>query len=133
MPELPSTSFSPQRCAELHNQLVARAVDASSVIAPFITHNAFNLPGTPTRHSDDPETPVTEYLSGDIIAFFEAIDTWRVGPWGFSDYDFDGEYSYVILLYGDADSGSTGGLFFDMDTNLAYWVIMPRDQPKAKE
>jgi len=92
---------------------------------------------------------MTDYLSPDIITFFEGFDTWRVWSvphmlrfvpfadpaildrlWDFSEYDGDGEYPYATSLYGDPELDD-GGLNFDMATNPACWVMMPGRWPKA--
>jgi hypothetical protein len=136
------TLFSPERCADLHNQLVGHAVEADSDLAPHITRNVFHLPEAPTTRPDDPSTPVRNYLSDGLILFLESIDTWNgslipfanlayaVPPilqrfWDFAEHIPEGRYQNAILLYGDSESSNSGGLFFDMDTNLVYWQLIP--------
>ncbi|MCJ1252012.1 hypothetical protein MMC30_009250 [Trapelia coarctata] len=147
-----STMFSPQRCAELHNLLVAYAVEANSDLAPHITRNAFTPPAAPTTHPEDSNTPIRSYLSVDIILFLESIDTWEdssspfsnVAPfahpptlhrfWDFDEYLPADQYQNAVLLYGDSESSNAGGLFFDMDTSLVYWQLIPGFQwPKPED
>lgn len=136
------TLFSPERCADLHNQLVGYAVEADNDLAPHITRNKFHLPEAPTTRPDDPSTPVRNCLSDGLILFLESIDTWNgslipfanlayaVPPilqrfWDFAEHIPEGRYQNAILLYGDSESSNSGGLFFDMDTNLVYWQLIP--------
>jgi len=147
-----STLFSPERCAELHNLLIAYALEANSDLAPHVTRNVFNLPEAPTTHPDDPNTPIRNYLSADLILFLESIDAWNpssspfanvvpfaIPPnlqrfWDFADHIPEAQYQNAILLYGDADSSNTGGLFFDMDTKFVYWQLIPGfEWPKPED
>jgi len=137
-----STPFSPERCADLHNRLVGYAVEADSELAPHIVRNVFRLPEAPTTRPGDPDTPIHNYLSAGLILFLESIDTWdgslipfanlpyAVPPnlhrfWHFAEHMPEDQYQNAILLYGDSESGNSGGLFFDMDTNLVYWQLIP--------
>lgn len=138
-----SIPFSPLRCAELHDKLVAYAVETDCELAPHITRNIINLPAAPTAHPDDPSTPIRNYFSADLILFLESINTWDFSAapfaslvpsalppnlhrfWDFAKHMPEDQYQNVILLYGDAHSSDTGGLFFDMDTGIVYWQLIP--------
>lgn len=132
MSKAPSISFSPSRCAELYNQLCCIEFGSlRSFLAPFIIHKAFDLSDDPIRHPNNPETPITDYLADGIIAFLEAIDTWRIWdapermpflPFAhpptidtlcaFSENGFEDRYPYAVLLYGDAGSSTVGRPIF---------------------
>ncbi|KAF5350890.1 hypothetical protein D9758_010537 [Tetrapyrgos nigripes] len=128
--------FNATACAELHNQIVNIVVNAphqpKNVLKKFF--DAF----------EDEEQKMRERLSTPLIDFLSQIYVPVLSPeekpwiwidftplltmphpsilWSFEDWELGNEY---VLLYADAGDESTGGIFFDMETNLISMVTLP--------
>lgn len=96
-----------------------------------IIYKAFNHPDDPTRQPNSPDTSITDDLADGSIAFFEAIDAWRIWDargfmpflplahpptiatlWTFSETGFEDGYPYAILLCGDEGASNAGRAIF---------------------
>jgi hypothetical protein len=139
----PDPSFSPERCADLHNRLLQNAVvnDPSAVVERNLI--ARFLEAAP----EFAEIPNLESLP--LYRFFSLLDTTslphgRIGPLTPEIYQPDpaafwsDAFSYepgVILLYGqnNADSPMDGGLFLDLQTCKVVWHWSPGPFPASEK
>lgn len=143
--------FSPSICADLHNKLVQHAFQAgpSNIVVKRIHRNLFKLPTALTSRPNDPDSNIVDYLGESLTEFFTLIDGWEARRnddyltpfayppvlsklWLFSEFDFDSEYEYAVMLYGDAINPDAGGLFFDVQSERACWVALLGMWPRGK-
>lgn len=134
-------SFSPERCADLHNQLLRRAIENNPNVVVERTLVQRFLDVAPEFSS----IPNLEALP--LHRFFSLLDTTplprgRIGvltpemyqpdPMAFWSEAF-GDESSIILLYGqnNANSPMDGGIFLDLRTCKAVWHWSPGPFPPA--
>lgn len=136
--------FDPQKCAILHNQILAIVAagpqgDSNSI------HKFFDA-----WPNADAEDPFIEFLSPSLLEYLTAIDVAIPNPpnlqslsftpqlalpdpkvfWMSREWDFTDEYPHMILLYPTLPDGGYGGLFFNMATNLCTWVFLENSIPE---
>ncbi|ROT42460.1 hypothetical protein SODALDRAFT_326619 [Sodiomyces alkalinus F11] len=142
----PEVPFDPVRCADLHNQLLARAIEAAAsstrqqqdaprrVTRDLIEHMTQAAPTWPHGIQVPEDSPIYHFLS--------LIDLHAMTPDEFpltpemhqpDPYLFDNGFITenedglnVILLYPDATltpNHGNGGVFFNIDTNRACWNL----------
>ncbi|KAF4461932.1 hypothetical protein FALBO_11268 [Fusarium albosuccineum] len=141
--------FDPVRCAELHNQLLAKATSRVSDSAEHTQRDVL------TRwHQLNPETRPTNITeNGSLCRFLSLIDSYKPNdipltaeftqpePWWFDNGLHDTDDRNIILLYGDETQTPTmdGGLYFDLDIDLVHWGrlrggrLPPDEQPWTPE
>ncbi|KAJ3549167.1 hypothetical protein NM208_g71 [Fusarium decemcellulare] len=126
-----NTPFDPVRCAELHNQLLAKATSRISDSAKHTQRDVL------TRwHQLNPETRPTNITENESLCMFlSLIDSYKPNdipltaeftqpePWWFDNGLHDTDDRNIILLYGDETQTPTmdGGLYFNLDTDLVHW------------
>lgn len=139
--------FDPQKCARLHNQIVA-LVAAGPDGASDNIHKFFDA-----YPNADAEDPYIEYISPSLLEYLTAIDIAVPNPpnfiplsftphlamphpkvfWTSREWDLEEEYPYMILLYPTLSDGGDGGLFFNMATNLCTWVFLENEMPHPEQ
>lgn len=130
-------TFDATVCAQLHNEIVRRATALDPELSPLLIENAFEVHNTTIHHPNDPESPITDYLSGPVIDFLTQIvtlkhdqmPTQRIVPffqppdvrllYGYGDEPEFEENPYMIWLYRSIDTANGGGIYFDQATGLA--------------
>jgi hypothetical protein len=137
-------SLDPVRCAELHNQLLAKAIsripDAAQEVKRDVLARWRDLPPEKRPFDIPEEEPLYKFLS--LIDSYKPNDLpltaefCQPDPWWFDNNFQELDDRRIILLYADETNTPKmdGGLYFNLDTDLVYWTrlrvcgVVPPDE-----
>ncbi|KAL2689111.1 hypothetical protein Neosp_003163 [[Neocosmospora] mangrovei] len=125
-------SFDPVRCAELHNQLLAKAISRIPGAAQEVKRDVLarwrDLPPEKRPFDIPEEEPLYRFLS--LINSYKPNDLpltaefCQPEPSWFDDNFQELDDRRIILLYADETDTPKmdGGLYFNLDTDLVCWI-----------
>lgn len=125
-------TFDPVRCAELHNQLLAKAIsripDAAQEVKRDVLARWRDLPPEKRLFDIPEEEPLCTFLS--MIDSYKPNDLpltaefCQPEPRWFDDNFQELDDRRIILLYADETNTPKmdGGLYFNLDTDLVFWT-----------
>lgn len=155
--------FNPERCAELHNKLLAKTYESVPDAARQFERNMIarvraEIPEAATWLLEVAEEDAGSFAMEDLAfhLFFSRIDTYHSADRYLSDVPLSGELKqpdpkwfyhrrledsdderHIILLYGDnvLHEPMDGGLFLDLDTWMVTWARLQgaKDIPEDQE
>lgn len=135
------TALDPVRCAELHNQLLAKAIAhtpgaADEVVRGDVITRLLEVAPEWADMDDPDEVPIYRFLS--LLDSYRPLDVrltpefWQPVPAYFWNEGYgDVDSRDIILLYPDNTDFPVmdGGLYLNLDTNLVHWGRLNLGQP----